>query len=137
MKTAFVALALANCLATTAVAQTRCPAAEGDITVLMPQGDVDQFFAGLSASFVLGLSPSSFPRDDIDATHGACLRGTFEVGSEQFVVYGSDDNTPPRWAVGDNPDRIVFLAIIPPPSVALERDFSFLNRLGIPTGCEC
>jgi hypothetical protein len=70
---------------------------------------------GLSAGLQLALEPASFPAEDIAKAHDACRRGEFTVGRDHWEIFGDDKDTPPRWAVGPDRKRIVYLAAMPDP----------------------
>lgn len=96
-----------------------CVAVVAETESFAVDGKDKDFFTGLAISFILGLTPSTFPFEAIDNLDNTCSRGEFKAGDETFHVYGNQMNSPPRWAVGPDGKRVVYLAIIPPPHVAL------------------
>ncbi|MGD0190308.1 MAG: hypothetical protein ABSD74_06170 [Rhizomicrobium sp.] len=74
---------------------------------------------GLSVSFTFGLTPATFPLQDIGQTANPCKRGEFDVGAVTYQLFGTGDS-PPRWAGNANaPGRIVYVALLPKPAPAL------------------
>ncbi len=74
---------------------------------------------GLTISFMLGLTPATFPAEDIKSYKSPCTRGTFKSADEDFSVFGGDDDSPPRWASTGASAPIVFFAEMPRPAAAL------------------
>jgi hypothetical protein len=70
---------------------------------------------GLAVSLQLGLSPASSPSEDVEKNRDACRRGEFSVGKDHWEIFGDDKDSPPRWAIGPDRKRIVYLAIVPDP----------------------
>jgi len=120
MRAVLIGAFLAFAAGQTAYAASPCPAAAGEIKQVLPGADRAEFFAGLSASFLLGLDPAAFPRNKIAAQTDPCTRGEFEVGGQTYVVHGTDDHSPPRWAASKDSGKIAFLALMPPPLEALK-----------------
>lgn len=116
---AIVLAAAGLVIASTAHAATPCPATDGDGRAVSLEGRDREFVTGLSVSVLLGLTPHTFPYDDVASQGDACTRGEFDVGGETYRAFGGDEDTPPRWAVGQDPRRIAYLAVVPPPAAAL------------------
>lgn len=70
--------------------------------------------AGLNASLVLGLEPSSFPAANILKAPQRCKRGAFTAMTDTWTLYGDDEGEPPRWATNTaDASQVVFLAPMP------------------------
>lgn len=75
---------------------------------------------GINVSLMLALTPSTFPTEQIDQTTDTCARGNFISSGYEYSVFGLDVNSPPRWALSEQTDRIAYLAVGPPPSAAFD-----------------
>jgi hypothetical protein len=69
---------------------------------------------------MFALSPETFPADDIASKSDACRRGEFTANGRTFQLFGNETDTPPRWAIGPDRRRIVYLAMAPDPAEALQ-----------------
>jgi hypothetical protein len=84
--------------------------------VSLEERDQD-FVAGLTIGVVMALTPQTFPSEQIAANDEACTRGEFQANSQTYRAFGADADSPPRWAMSEDSQRIVYLAIMPPPEV--------------------
>lgn len=108
-------------IATTApsAAAAPCDAVSGERAILaIDEGD-EELLRGLRLGLMFGVTPASFPQDQIEAASNACSRGEFEANGEIYRVFGGDPDTPPRWATSVD-QRTVYLAAMPPPAATLE-----------------
>ncbi|MEQ1493713.1 MAG: hypothetical protein ABL932_24530, partial [Terricaulis sp.] len=71
----------------------------------------------MAFAFFTALLPATFPAQDIENADDPCTRGQFEANSQVYHAFGEGFASVPRWAVGDDPQRIVYLAMMPPPNV--------------------
>jgi hypothetical protein len=90
-----------------------------EVAQLAVDAEDDELAAGLGVSFLLALTPQSFPVENITSNAAPCSRGIFSVSGAQFEMFGDDRDSPPRWSVGQDPARIAFLALMPDPADAL------------------
>ncbi len=87
---------------------------------VLPDANSQDFIIGLNVSLILALQPSTFPEVEIQDLTDACTIGTFWSSEHEYKVFGSNAGSPPRWAVSESHDRIVYVAIAPPTKVAFE-----------------
>lgn len=79
-----------------------------------------EIVAGSLVSFLLGLTPATFPADEISKIPNACQRTTFTVGSDVYTVHGANGDQPSRFATSPTQSGIAFFAAMPRPQPALE-----------------
>ena len=96
-----------------------CVAVGGERPILSLDNRDEDFIRGLRIGLMFGLTPATFPQEEIAANPNACSRGEFEANADLYRVFGEDFDVPQRWAIGPN-DRIVYLALMPPPENTLE-----------------
>lgn len=96
-----------------------CIAVSGESPVLSLDDRDGDYIRGLNLGLMFGLTPLSFPQEQIAAAPDACSRGEFEANAEIYHVFGEAFDSPPRWAIGSS-DRIAYLALMPPPADTLE-----------------
>lgn len=82
-----VVLLAAAILAAPAHASPPCPTTIGDGRAISLEGQGKDYLAGLEVSVLLGLSPVSFPYDQVGG-RDVCTRGEFEAAGETFRGYG-------------------------------------------------
>lgn len=104
-----------------AQAQTPCPASDANPqTVSFELADRDVVM-GLTYSILFGLNPATFPYEEVAEMSEACSRGVHQTAAGGTIeMFGSDTDTPPRWAVGADEGTIVYIAVMPPVSATQE-----------------
>lgn len=79
------------------------------------------FREGLSPAFRFALTPRSFPFQAVQRVGETCMRATFEANGETYRIYGGMiGDSPPRLAIGPDPRKIAYIALGPPPDLALK-----------------
>lgn len=96
-----------------------CASVSGEVPTLSLDGRDVEYFVGLRLGLMFGLTPPSFPQEEIAAATDACSRGDFEANADVYHVFGEDFDIPQRWAVASS-DQIVYLALMPSPADTLE-----------------
>jgi hypothetical protein len=114
-----VVAAIAIILIPTRAHTAPCVAVSGESPVLSLEDRDEDYLRGLRLGLMFGLTPATFPQEEIEAATDACSRGEFEANAEIYHVFGEDFDVPQRWAVGQG-DRIAYLALMPPPAATLE-----------------
>jgi hypothetical protein len=117
---AIAVVAIATVSIPTRAQATPCIAVSGERPVLSMDDRDEDYLRGLRLGLMFGLTPTTFPQEQIAAAADACTRGEFEATAEIYHVFGDDFDTPQRWAVGSSSDRIAYLALMPPPADTLE-----------------
>lgn len=75
---------------------------------------------GLFAAVDLGLSPPTYPISETREAQAPCSRGSFAIGSDQFELFGENEDGPPRWTTSaTKTDVLFYLALMPKPEPAL------------------
>ena len=109
-----------GCWAPLASADACTSSGRADAKELAINSGDTQTLEGLSVSFQLGLEPNKFPKEAIARILKPCSRGTINVGTSIFSVFGENEDSPPRWATSaTTPDVIVYFALTPRPDAAL------------------
>src|SRR5262245_59621929 len=75
-----------------------CNAVSGEVPVLSLDDRDEEYVRGLRLGLMFGLTPPSFPQEQIAAAAAACSRGEFEANAEIYHVFGEDTDSPQRWA---------------------------------------
>lgn len=118
----FVVIAMIAIVAVSIPARAQaapCIAVSDERPVLSLDDRDEDYLRGLRLGLMFGLTPATFPQEQIEAATDACTRGEFEANAQIYHLFGDDFDTPQRWAVGSN-DRIAYLALMPPPADTLE-----------------
>lgn len=75
---------------------------------------------GLGIALQLGLTPATFPTDDIAKFAAPCKRSEFTAGGLVYSLYGVDEALPYRWATTpSHPGETAYIAVMPRPAPAL------------------
>lgn len=77
-------------------------------------------FLGMSMALNFGLSPETFPRDDIAKNAQLCPRGSFELQGATYRMQGDIAHLPERWAERTGDGEIAYLADMPKPKPAYD-----------------
>lgn len=101
-------------------AQEPCAPVADEVAIVSVAEQSDDYRKGLAPAFRLALTPRSFPINAIKRIEDPCTRGTFEAAGETYRVFGGFGDSPPRYALGPDPTKVVYVALGPPPVVALE-----------------
>jgi hypothetical protein len=120
MKRVIIAAGIAALLAPTVHALPKCEIVDQKAETLIPSGDKKAFLRGLNISLAIALNPRSFPIENISTVTPLCSRGKFIASDTEYELFGTQQDSPPRWATSNDRDKAAFLAIAPPPSVALK-----------------
>ena len=99
------------------VAAEQCSARTGESAIVSLDDRDAQCLRNMAFSFLTSLLPDTFPAKDIEEAVDPCTRGQFEANSQVYHAFGEGYATVPRWALSDDPQRIVYLAMMPPPNV--------------------
>jgi hypothetical protein len=76
---------------------------------------------GLNIALQMGLTPATFPADDIAKIAKPCRRLDFEAAGLTYSLYGTDDALPYRWAsTPTRPGEVAYTAAMPGPGPALD-----------------
>jgi hypothetical protein len=70
-------------------------------------------FIGMSMALDFGLSPGTFPREDIVKNARNCPRGSFESHGATYRVQGDINSLPERWAERAGGSEVAYLAEMP------------------------
>lgn len=102
-----------------AFAQLVCKAdtTEANATKLADQNQ--EYLAGFYFGMRMALTPKTFPFDSIAEIDEPCTRGKFEAAGASYEIFGGLGDSPPRYAIGPDPQKIAYIALGPPPAVAL------------------
>ena len=87
---------------------------------MVPTGNTTDFLTGLNVSLILALKPSTFPYEQISQNNQPCMRSEFDSAEIHYSMYGSDADSPPRWAISEAGNRVAYIAIAPSPRLALD-----------------
>lgn len=98
----------------------QCEPTLQDAQRMLPEANSQDFIVGLNVSLILALKPRTFPETEIQDLTDACTRGAFISSEHEYSVFGSDTDSPPRWAVSESQDRIAYVALAPPPNTAFD-----------------
>lgn len=110
-------LAAAVFLAAPVAAAEQCSARTDESTIVSLDNRDPQYLRNIAFSFFTALTPETFPAQQIEEAVDPCTRGQFEANSQVYHAFGEGFASVPRWAVSDDPQRIVYLAMMPPPDV--------------------
>jgi hypothetical protein len=113
----FAVALLATLYATSASAA--CDHGHADATQLSFDVRDKDTFIGLQMALNFGLSPESFPKDDIAKNARACPRGSFVARDVHYAMLGTEDALPERWAERGPQGEVAYLAELPKPAPAL------------------
>jgi hypothetical protein len=97
-----------------------CEPASGEAPIIKLEGAKEELLSALSVSFTFGLTPGTFPFDEIAKATDPCTRGSFEAGGQTYFIFGGAGDSPPRFALGPDPKRMAFVAVAPPAADALK-----------------
>lgn len=86
---------------------------------MIPSGNRADFLTGLNVSMIMALTPDTFPDENINDIKHRCSVSTTSSTSATFSLFGSKSEIPSRWATLNNRERTAYIAIAPPPNVAL------------------
>jgi hypothetical protein len=75
-------------------------------------------FLGMSMALDFGLSPETFPREDIAKNAHGCPRGSFEAQGTTYHLQGDINSLPERWAERTGGGEVAYLADMPKPKPA-------------------
>ena len=100
-------------------ASAACDRGHSDATQLSFEVRDKDTFVGLQMALNFGLSPESFPKDDIAKSTRACPRGSFTAQGGQYAMLGTEDALPERWAERGPHGEVAYLAELPKPAPAL------------------
>lgn len=98
-------------------AAEQCTARTGESAIVSLNDRDAQYLRNMAFAFLTALLPETFPAQDIEEAVDPCTRVQFEANSQVYRVFGEGYATVPRWAVSDDPQRIAYLAMMPPPNV--------------------
>jgi hypothetical protein len=74
---------------------------------------------GLYIALNMGLTPATFPAQDVAKARAPCERAHFDAATASYTLYGDDAGLPPRWASAAVGGRIAYVALLPQPGPAL------------------
>ena len=75
-------------------------------------------FMGMSMAYDFGLSPETFPREDIAKNARACPRGSFRSNGATYQMLGDIYSMPERWAERAGTGEVAYIAEMPKPKPA-------------------
>lgn len=105
------------------VAAEQCSTRTGESAIVSLDNRDAQYLRTIAFAFLTALTPDTFPTEQIEEAVDPCTRGQFEANSQSYHAFGEGLASVPRWAVGDDRQHIIYLAVMPPPN-AVQQWFS-------------